>query len=73
MDLDIYPQIHGKPTSPQLLKINHLETIPFSSLIFFCTNFESKYTVMGGTILLMLEGTLEISLCHVFLAHNETI
>ena len=33
MDLDIYRQIQGKTMSPQLLKINHLETFAFSSLI----------------------------------------
>ena len=50
MDLDIYPQIHGKPISPRLLKINHFETVAFSFLIFLYMNFESECTVLGTTI-----------------------
>ena len=36
--------------SPRWLKINHLEIVAFSSLIFFCMNFESKCTVLGTTV-----------------------
>ena len=74
MESDIHPHIHSKPISWRLLKINLLETFAFSSLIFFCINFESKCTVLGPTIKLNFEGTLEISsLCYVFLTDKETI
>ena len=50
MDLIIYPQIHGKPISARWLKINLLETVGFSALIFSCMDFESKCHVLGTTI-----------------------